>query len=269
MKSSKTYFLITGVIILSICTGIFIWQNKIFKKIPKYSEQAFIDPATSKYIPENADFVFHWKLNPNMIPSYFENHQDRISNNVINKKVSLIRDTFFKLTSIDFTRDISKWVGDYGSFAVFDSDKESLDDWIMVLAIKDDIKAEEEFESFLESINIHKNENNSKILDNSNTAIISKNINTNNEIYFANEQDKLLVASNPKIIKSSFEKIEGNLLGPVNAPLFRLKKKFRIRFLIRGPKSMILQSSIAKIIPKYKFSPGIKLSVDVDPINFN
>jgi len=29
-------------------------------------------------------------------------------------------------------------------------------------------------------------------------------------------------------------KIEGKILGPVNAPLFRLKRKFRIRFLIRG-----------------------------------
>ncbi len=64
-------------------------------------------------------------------------------------------------------------------------------------------------------------------------------------------------------------KIEGKILGPVNAPLFRLKRKFRIRFLIRGFKSMKLQSSLAKIIPKYKFSSGIKLSVDVDPINFN
>ena len=64
-------------------------------------------------------------------------------------------------------------------------------------------------------------------------------------------------------------KIEGKILGPVNAPLFRLKKKFRIRFLIRGPKSMRMQTSLAKIIPKYKFSNGIKLSVDVDPINFN
>ncbi len=64
-------------------------------------------------------------------------------------------------------------------------------------------------------------------------------------------------------------KIEGKILGPVNAPLFRLKRKFRIRFLIRGSKSMKLQSSLAKIIPKYKFSFGIKLSVDVDPINFN
>jgi primosomal protein N' (replication factor Y) len=64
-------------------------------------------------------------------------------------------------------------------------------------------------------------------------------------------------------------KIEGKILGPVNAPLFRLKRKFRIRLLIRGSKSMKMQSSLAKIIPKYKFSAGIKLSVDVDPINFN
>ena len=64
-------------------------------------------------------------------------------------------------------------------------------------------------------------------------------------------------------------KIQGKVLGPVNAPLFRLKKKYRVRLLVRGPKTMKVQNSIAKIIPKYKFSSGIKLSVDVDPINFN
>ncbi len=64
-------------------------------------------------------------------------------------------------------------------------------------------------------------------------------------------------------------KIDGKILGPVNAPLFRLRRKFRVRFLIRGSKSIKIQSSLAQIIPKYKFSTGIKLSVDVDPINFN
>ena len=64
-------------------------------------------------------------------------------------------------------------------------------------------------------------------------------------------------------------KIDGKILGPVNAPIFRIKKKFRIRLLIRGSKSMKMQNSLAKIIPKYKFFKGIKLSVDVDPINFN
>ena len=64
-------------------------------------------------------------------------------------------------------------------------------------------------------------------------------------------------------------KIDGRVLGPVNAPIFRLRRKFRIRLLIRGIKSMKVQNSIAKIIPNYKFAAGIKLSVDVDPINFN
>jgi primosomal protein N' (replication factor Y) len=65
------------------------------------------------------------------------------------------------------------------------------------------------------------------------------------------------------------DKINAKVLGPVSAPIFRLKRKFRVRLLIRGPKSLKLQNSIAELIPKYKFSNGIKLTVDVDPINFN
>ena len=64
-------------------------------------------------------------------------------------------------------------------------------------------------------------------------------------------------------------KISGKILGPVNAPIFRLKRKYRVRLLIRGLKTLKLQNSLAKLIPKYKFTSGIKLSVDVDPINFN
>ena len=64
-------------------------------------------------------------------------------------------------------------------------------------------------------------------------------------------------------------KIYGKILGPVSAPIFRLKRKYRVRLLVRGPKALKLQSSLASIISKYKFSTGIKLSVDVDPISFN
>jgi len=64
-------------------------------------------------------------------------------------------------------------------------------------------------------------------------------------------------------------KIHGKVLGPVSAPIFRLKRKYRVRLLIRGPKTLKLQNSLALIISRYKFSSGIKLSVDVDPISFN
>ena len=65
------------------------------------------------------------------------------------------------------------------------------------------------------------------------------------------------------------DKLTGKILGPVSAPIFRIKKKYRIRLLIRGAKTLKLQNSLAVAIQNYKFQPGIKLSVDVDPINFN
>ena len=127
---------------------------------------------------------------------------------------------------------------------------------------------------------------------NTNTKMISDLTNRNPDIFLDREldirrQNKLppfqrfisliLTGENEtKLEKEAFyfknfieKKIEGRVLGPVSAPIFRLKKKYRIRLLVRGPKSLKLQNSIAKIIPNYKFSPGIKLSVDVDPINFN
>ena len=72
-----------------------------------------------------------------------------------------------------------------------------------------------------------------------------------------------------KLKTSLKKKINGKILGPVSAPIFRLRRKYRVRLLIRGSKTLKLQKSLALIIQKYKFLPGIKLSVDVDPISFN
>ena len=72
-----------------------------------------------------------------------------------------------------------------------------------------------------------------------------------------------------KLKESLQNKISGKILGPVNAPIYKIQGKFRIRYLIRGSKTIKLQNSLSEIISKYKFPTGIKLSVDVDPITFN
>ena len=87
----------------------------------------------------------------------------------------------------------------------------------------------------------------------------------------------IITGKNEKIIEQESNKfksfaqnyIKDKILGPVNAPIFRIKRKYRVRLLIRGRKSMKLQNSLSEIISKYKFPHGIKLTVDVDPINFN
>jgi len=71
-------------------------------------------------------------------------------------------------------------------------------------------------------------------------------------------------------IKSKLPKIsEVNILGPVHAPIARLKKKYRYRILIRYPKNLFIQKYISQSLNKIKVTAGIKLEVDVDPINFS
>jgi len=71
-------------------------------------------------------------------------------------------------------------------------------------------------------------------------------------------------------IKSKLpKKNEVNILGPVLAPITKLKKKYRCRILIRYPKNLFIQKYLSQSLNKIKIASGIKLEVDVDPINFS
>jgi len=71
-------------------------------------------------------------------------------------------------------------------------------------------------------------------------------------------------------IKSQLpKKNEVNVLGPVLAPITKLKKKYRCRILIRYPKNLFIQKYLSQFLNKIKITSGIKLEVDVDPINFS
>ena len=147
MKSRLSYFLGSGIIILSIFIGTFIWHHQHHQEASNFKEKSFTAPISSKYIPTNADLVLHWKVNPTILPEYIENYQDRVNKNNTNKKVKLIRDSAFRLISLDFTKEISSFSGGYGSFGIFESNKQLLDDWLMVLEINKDINIDEELES--------------------------------------------------------------------------------------------------------------------------
>ena len=71
-------------------------------------------------------------------------------------------------------------------------------------------------------------------------------------------------------VKSKLPKIDGvNVLGPVLAPITKLKRKYRCRILIRYPKNLFIQKYLSELLTKIKIMSGIKLEVDVDPINFS
>ena len=58
------------------------------------------------------------------------------------------------------------------------------------------------------------------------------------------------------------------ILGPIDSPIFKIKKKYRTRLLIRSETDKVPQKSISNVLNNLKISSKIKLTVDVDPINF-
>ena len=83
-------------------------------------------------------------------------------------------------------------------------------------------------------------------------------------------KNELLIMKSANSIKSKLPQIkEVSVLGPVIAPISKLRKKYRCRILIRYPKNLFIQKYLSKTLSKIKIISGIKLEVDVDPINFS
>tara|TARA_Y100000591_G_C21829903_1_gene698944 strand:- start:711 stop:2354 length:1644 start_codon:yes stop_codon:yes gene_type:complete len=82
-------------------------------------------------------------------------------------------------------------------------------------------------------------------------------------------KDRGLSTQGAKEIKSKLNLIKDlEVLGPVDSPLLKIKKNFRSRLLIRFSNQLLMQKKITKVLNRLKISPKIKLTVDVDPINF-
>ena len=88
-------------------------------------------------------------------------------------------------------------------------------------------------------------------------------------IILSSEDEKILDEESLKLQQVLKQNLKAQILGPVNAPIYKIKKKYRNRLLIRASKSYKIQKFLAKTLDEFKFSKKIKLSVDVDPISFN
>ncbi len=82
-----------------------------------------------------------------------------------------------------------------------------------------------------------------------------------------NERDGVLEAQKIKRNLSILKYAE--IMGPVSSPIFKIKNKYRTRLLLRSKNNLFIQKDIAKILKKINLSKRIKLTVDVDPLNFS
>ena len=83
------------------------------------------------------------------------------------------------------------------------------------------------------------------------------------------ENEKKLEKESFRLREHLLKSLNAKILGPINAPIYKIRKNFRVRLLIRANKASKIQKSLNLILKKFNFQSGIKLIVDVDPIGFN
>ena len=79
-------------------------------------------------------------------------------------------------------------------------------------------------------------------------------------------QDSFRAAQEIKMRLITINQLE--VLGPVDSPIFKIKKKYRTRLLLRSKNANLIQKNVGKVLQNLTISKKIKLTVDVDPINF-
>jgi primosomal protein N' (replication factor Y) len=57
------------------------------------------------------------------------------------------------------------------------------------------------------------------------------------------------------------------VLGPAEAPVFRLKGYYRFHFQLQSPSAATLHRLLRGVLPSVRTSTGVEFTVDVDPLN--
>ena len=74
-------------------------------------------------------------------------------------------------------------------------------------------------------------------------------------------------AIDSQLLERLKEPEEVRLLGPAEAPVFRLKGFFRFHFQLQSPSSAVLHQVLRGVVPAVKAPNGVELTIDIDPLD--
>jgi primosomal protein N' (replication factor Y) len=57
------------------------------------------------------------------------------------------------------------------------------------------------------------------------------------------------------------------VLGPAEAPVFRLKGQYRFHFQLQSPSAALLHQLLRTVLPTARPPTGVEFTMDVDPLN--
>ena len=84
----------------------------------------------------------------------------------------------------------------------------------------------------------------------------------------SNFEKAMLLANQLKKNTKSLDMIGAKVYGPAPAPIARIKRRHRIRFLVKSPKTLGLQDAVRNWLSTVLLKGDLRLSIDIDPQSF-
>lgn len=87
-------------------------------------------------------------------------------------------------------------------------------------------------------------------------------------IILSSLREDLLLEACRTLARAIPSTVDAEVLGPTPAPLYRIRSRYRMRFLARSDKTKNLQGYVKKWLSSVRLGAHIHVQVDVDPFNF-
>ena len=84
----------------------------------------------------------------------------------------------------------------------------------------------------------------------------------------SNFENAMFLANQLKTSTQALDIIGARVYGPAPAPIARIKRRHRIRFLVKSPRTPGLQDAIRKWVATGSLKGDLRLSIDIDPQSF-
>src|SRR5439155_14311650 len=84
---------------------------------------------------------------------------------------------------------------------------------------------------------------------------------------FADKMGEAFQAALNKLIAAEPTCRDVRLLGPAEAPVFRLKGYYRFHFQLQSPSASTLHRLLRAVLPTLRPPSGVEFTLDVDPFN--
>ena len=130
----------TAMVLLTLALG--VWWAMARQSPLRIVDRPLELPRAARFMPRDAALTLHWLVDPRQVPAYAQAVAPVRQRRLVNESTRQLRDGAFALAGLDFSSELSDWIGPEVSLAVLQAPSPQVgapptDGWVLALSSRD------------------------------------------------------------------------------------------------------------------------------------